>query len=232
MKPQNLIKIFILILLFSLSNCVFLTENNLNQTVNDNSFLNRFPDNQKAILIFKFTGKSSLISSDKIYLCAQENLPNQAIDKCQSIIAANQYRILMLPPNIYYLLPPIKNAPIFPEYKNTKKEHFLTVLPVKAGEIIYAGDISLKLSDQGEKGEGKIVEDKNFIVKDNFILLQNLLSGKNSKQTERLFANQIWEINYLIKEYPTLQNRFKKQLLKSFPLEKPQPKSKPQLQNV
>jgi len=215
--PQALKTIIILSIIF-LTSCVFLTENTLEQTISDNGFLNRFPQNQKAIIILKLSGKKG----DKIYLCGQENIVVDNIKSCQPIYINNQYHILMLKPNLYYLFAPPKNHPIFSTNKVVEQEKYLTILEAKAGEMTYVGDVFYKQEISQVNGyEDSVVEvlNRQFKILDKFELVQKLLSGKNSKQTKKLFANQPWEINYLIKQYPDLQSRFKKNLLKSFDIQ-------------
>jgi hypothetical protein len=219
MSPQ--IKPIIFLSLFFLSSCVFLTENTLEQTISENSFLNRFPQNQKAIIIFKLSGKKN----DKIYLCAQENIRANNINDCQLIYITNQYHILMLKPDLYYFVPTPPNHPIFSQNQIKNQEKYLTILEVKAGEIIYAGDIIYKQlitkHKDYENDEEVSILNSQFTILDNFELVQNLLAGNNSKQTQKLFANQTWEINYLIKEYSAFKSIFKKKLLTNFELKPP-----------
>ncbi len=203
-------KLLIFLSTILLSSCIFLTENHLNQTINTDSFLNRFPQNQKTIIILKFSGKKG----DRIYLCKQENFFSSNKNDCQTIYAEEQYHILMLAPNLYYLFAAPENLPIFSRKKAKKEEQYLTILEAKAGEMIYAGNIVYQRSIN------------KFTVSDSFDLVENILSGKNSQNKEELFTNQIWEINYLIKEYSTLKNRFKKKLLKNFELRNPNSKTK------
>lgn len=210
------IKAIIVILTIFLTSCVFLTENSLDQTISDNNFLNRFPRNQKAIVIFKLSGKKN----DKIYLCAQENIRANNINDCQLIYITDQYHILMLKPDLYYFVPTPPNHPIFSQNQIKNQEKYLTILEVKAGEIIYVGDILYKQlitkHKDYEDDEEVSILNSQFTILDNFELVQNLLSGNNSKQTQKLFANQTWEINYLIKEYSAFKSIFKKKLLTSF----------------
>ncbi|MFT7088120.1 MAG: hypothetical protein ACJAZX_001575 [Rickettsiales bacterium] len=58
------------IILSFFSSCVFLTENKLSQTVDSDNFLNRFPQNNKAIVIFKLKGKLKR----RAYLCREGDL--------------------------------------------------------------------------------------------------------------------------------------------------------------
>lgn len=229
---MNTQKIIALILIILLSSCVFLTENSLDQTISADNFLNRFPDNQKAIIIFKLSGQKF----DQIYLCSKENIISNKINNCQSIYATNQYRILMLKPNLYYFFAPRENHPIFFNNKTEDQEKYLTILETKAGEMIYAGDIAYKQAGNDEEGKSSKILNRKFSINDNFDLVENILNGKNSGksswQKEKLFANQTWEINYLIKEYPSLKNRFKKRLLKSFEFKNPNLKNKKITQNA
>ena len=212
-KPLRLLIIFQIIFLTS---CVFLTENSLDQTISDDSFLNRFPQNQKTIIIFKLSGKRG----DKVYLCQQKNIVANDIKACQPINITNQYHILMLKPDLYYFVPTHPNHPIFSKNQIKNQEKYLTILEAKAGEMIYAGDIiykqAISKNKDGEDDEEVSILNSQFTILDNFELVQNLLAGQNSKQTQKLFANQIWEINYLIKQYPSLRSIFKKKLLTSF----------------
>ncbi len=211
----KIIQTLILFPIILLTSCVFLTENTLKQTISDNSFLNRFPQNQKSIIIFKLAGRRG----SKIHICGQENILANNINSCQSIYITNQYHILMLKPNFYYLFATPPNHPLFSKNKIVEQEKYLTILEAKIGEITYIGDIAYKRAIGRSRNNTKLsILNRQFTVLDNFELVQKLLSGKNSKKTQKLFANQIWEINYLIKEYPNLQNRFKKGLLKNFDL--------------
>lgn len=213
--PQTIKTIIVLSIIF-LTSCVFLTENSLDQTISDNSFLNRFPQNQKAIVIFKLSGKKN----DKIYLCQQKSISTNDIKDCQSIYITNQYHILMLKPDLYYFVPTPPNHPIFSKNQIKNQEKYLTILEAKAGEMIYVGDIVYKQAitkhNDYEDDEEVSILNSQFTILDNFEQVQNLLMGKNSKQTQKLFANQTWEINYLIKEYSSLRSIFKKKLLTSF----------------
>ena len=212
--PQAIKTIIILSVIF-LTSCVFLTENTLKQTISDNSFLNRFPQNQKSIIILKLSGKKG----DKIYLCNQENIAVNNAQSCQPIYTSNQYHILMLKPSLYYLFAPLKNLPIFSTNKVVEQGKYLTILEAKAGEMTYGGDIFYKQKisrlNDGEDSKVEVVNHQ-FKVLDKFEFLQKLLSGKKSKQTKKLFASQPWEIHYLIKQYPDLQSHFKKKLIRSF----------------
>ena len=209
---MNTIKIIFLILTISLSSCVFLTENSLEQTINANNFLNRFPQNQKAIVILRLNGQRG----GRIYLCPHKNIIANDFAGCRAIHANNQYKILMLNPHLYYLFPQPEIRPIFSKIKIAEQAKYLSTLEVKAGEIIYAGDINYRRinSIYNERNETSL-NDK-LIVNDRFELVQKLLSGKNTPQKEKLFTNQIWEINYLIKEYPSLEHRFKTRLINNF----------------
>ncbi|MES2677977.1 MAG: hypothetical protein V4612_06695 [Pseudomonadota bacterium] len=220
MKPT---KITTLLLLTFFSSCVFLTENSLDQTISSDSFLNRFPENQKAIIIFKLNGKRS----ERLYLCAKEDDQN-----CRTIYATNQYNILMLSPNLYHLFAPPENRPLFSDKKAKQQEKYLTILEAKAGEIIYVGDIFYKQAASNDEDKSTKILNNKFAVNDNFELVENILSGKNSRQKEKLFANQTWEINYLIQKYPSLKKRFKKRLLKSSEVIKPNLKNKKITQNA
>jgi hypothetical protein len=211
--PKAIKTIIILSIIF-LNSCVFLTENTLGQTIGDDSFINRFPQNQKSIIILKLNGKKG----DKIYLCEQKNIVAGDIKSCQPIYISSQYHILMLKPSLYCLIAPPKNQPIFSTHKIVEQEKHLAILEVKAGEVIYVGDVFYKQEAKQTNGyQENVVEvlSRQLTILDNFELVQKLLSGKNSKQTQKLFANQPFEINHLIKEYPNLQNRFKKKLLRA-----------------
>lgn len=208
---KHTLKTLILLSLLTLSSCVFLTENTLDQTINDNNFLNRFPTNKKAIVLLKIQGKKN----ERVYLCQKTQESVQNNEDCQAIYATGQYRILMLNPSIYYLFAEPKNRPIFSDIKTSEEQKYSAVLEVKSGKIIYAGDIFYKkITSIDDDGETKIVSQK-LVANDNFELVQNILSGKNSKQKDKLFSNQKWEIDYLIKNYSSLQNRFEKKLIES-----------------
>jgi hypothetical protein len=207
------IKTLILLSIIFLTSCVFLTENSLDQSISDNSFLNRFPQNQKVIVIFKLSGKRG----DKIYLCRQENVTASNIKGCKPIYIADQYHILMLKPGSYFFFSPPPNRPIFSENNIEAQQKYLTVLEAKAGEILYVGDILYRQAIKQIKDyddEEIMVLNSQFKVLDKFELLQNLLE-RNSTQTQKLFANQPWEANYLIQHYSDLQKYFKKKLLKN-----------------
>jgi len=209
-------KIIAIILIIFLPSCVFLTENSLEQNINANDFLNRFPENKKTIVILKMSGKKS----DLIYLCpkenAERNIEANNIKNCQPIYATNQYNIVMLDPNLFYLLSTPENRPVFSSNKIEEKEKYLTILEAKPGEILYVGDLTYKKSINNDEDKKIKVLNQKFLISDNFELLESILSGKNHQQKEKLFANQPWQINYLIDQYPSLKNRFKKRLLKNF----------------
>ncbi len=225
MKTQ---KIIALLSTIFLSSCVFLTENSLDQTISADSFLNRFPQNQKAIVIFKLSGKKE----ERLYLCPKGNIATKTITNCRTVYATNQYNILMLSPNLYYLFAPPENRPIFSNNKTEEPEKYLTILEAKAGEMIYIGDIFYKHSVNTDEDQSTKILNHKFAVNDNFELVENILNRKNSKQKEKLFANQTWEINYLIQEYPSLKRCFKKRLLKSFEPKSPNLKNKKITQNA
>jgi hypothetical protein len=213
----HIIKTLILLSAIFLTSCVFLTENSLNQSISDNSFLNRFPQNQKTIVIFKLSGKRG----DKIYLCRQtekkENITTNNIKGCKPIYIADQYHILMLKPGSYFFFSPPPNRPIFSNNNIETQQKYLTVLEAKAGEILYVGDILYRQAIKQIKDyddEEVTVLNSQFKVLDKFELLQNLLE-KNSTQIHKSFINQPWEANYLIKHYSDLQKYFKKKLLKN-----------------
>ena len=196
-------KIIILSILLLLSSCVFLTENTLNQAINTNSFLSRFPQNQKAIIIIKLNGKRE----DRIYLCNKNNVIVKKT--CLPIYATSQYRILMLNPDFYYLNVPPKNRPIFSQNNSKMSEEYFAILEAKAGEIAYVGDINYQTLY------------RKLVVNDNFKTLQNLFNKADLEQLQKLFANQNWEINFLTEQYPHLKKRFKKRLLENPAISKP-----------
>ncbi len=209
------IKTLILLSAIFLTSCVFLTENSLDQSISDNSFLNRFPKNQKAIIIFKLSGKRG----DKIYLCRQtqqkENSEVNNIKGCKPIYINDQYQILMLKPGAYFFFSPPPNRPIFSKNNIEIQQKYLTILEVQSEEILYVGDIIYRQAIKQIKDyddEEVTVLNSQFKVLDKFEMLQNLLK-KNSNQTQKLFANQPFEANYLIYNYSNLQKYFKKKLL-------------------
>ena len=217
-KIPKLVKTLIFLAILPIASCVFLTKNNLNQTINQNSFLSRFPQNQKAIVIFKIRGKPH----SKAWLCREQNYELKNLDDCHKIYSSNQYQILMLEPSIYYLHSPLSNSSLFPEVKVSSKTRSSASIEIKAGELVYAGDLSIKNyvdknSDEENLQSQEVANEKvgdDFVMQDSFKSLQNLLKKQDYEKAEQLFANQIWEINYLFKEYPMLENRFIKRLAK------------------
>ncbi|MFT6106324.1 MAG: hypothetical protein ACJA0S_001034 [Rickettsiales bacterium] len=194
-----------LFLILSFNSCVFLTENTLRNSVSENDFLNHFPENQKSIVIFKIKGKKKT----KIYLCEEENVSDPR--NCRSIYVSDQYHILMMRPANYYLFSSIKNKPLFQNNNDGHLKHF-GVLQVKAGELTYAGKISYRQSSTIDKSGKKTIK-QNFSVKDHSKLVKEIFSGNNIAQKSKLFSNQNWKINHLIKKYPSLENRFRINLL-------------------
>lgn len=203
-------RIFTIIFLFFLSSCIFLTENNLSQTVDDNNFLNRFPENKKSIIILKLQGKKR----DRIYLCEEKNVFESKLEGCRSIYATGQYSIVMLKAGNYYLFAKPENRPLLMQNKIDEKRKYFASLSLKSGEIIYIGDISYKSSINNDDESDFKDLGKKFTIQDNSKLIEAVLNGQKSSQKDKLFSNQIWEINYLIKNYPKLKNRFYKKLLK------------------
>jgi hypothetical protein len=201
---------WILILsLLLLSSCVFLTEGSLSNITDENSFLNRFPDNQKSIVIVKITGNIKNIT----WWCNQKNLIKHSDDNCFKIRPSKQYQIMMLEPGSYHFFSYFKNhKPFFispKEIYNSKKN--LTIFEAKAGEISYIGDLSLSRSSRiSKKHSGE------FRIKDSFKKLDKILSGKSSKKAEKLFPKQVWEIKYLVKNYSNLKDRLKTRLAYGF----------------
>jgi hypothetical protein len=190
--------IIILSILFLLPSCVFLTENTLKQTISTNSFINRFPSNQKTIVIIKLNGKSD----EKIYMCDSKNNIFVTKESCLQIYATNQYTILMLEPSLYYLIIPPRNRPIFYNHNKQIVDKKVAEIEVVIGEIQYVGDINYRTLY------------RKLVVNNNFKNLKNLFDNKNLERLQELFTNQGWEINFLFEQYPQLKNRFKKRLLK------------------
>lgn len=215
-KPANL---FVILALCFLSSCVFLSEGSVNDFVNENNFLNRFPENQKSIVIVKIAGSSA----SKVLWCDQKNIIEPSPDNCFWIYAGDTYHILMLKPGNYYLLKYFrKHPPLFSSIDESHNQmRYFTSFSVKPGQISYLGDLAMK----GSAGKEYDQEDKNIIsdngdviVRDNFENLRDLLNNKNPKKTDRAFANQPWEKNYLVKEYPNLKNLLVKRLVKNVKL--------------
>ncbi len=204
-------KFSIILSLFCLSSCVFLTENRLDQTISENSFLNRFPENKKAIVILKLQGKKR----DRIYLCQEKNVLIHDLKGCKTVYATNQYNIFMMEPASYYLFSKPENRPIFGANKIEEKQKYFAILNLNAGEIIYAGEIFYKQAAAENEALEVRTLDRRFVINDNFHLVENILNGKNLKQKDKLFSNQVWEVNYLINNYQKLESRFKKRLLES-----------------
>ncbi len=210
-----MIKIIFAVIMVSLSSCVFLTENTLNQTINENSFINRFPQNQKSIIIFKFNGKKD----QKIYLCTADNVLQEDESKCIKINSSKNYIVVMTNPGFYYLLANENFNPIFSRQKLETEIKKLNFVELKLEEISYIGDIynsSQLISEKQNQQEYKILNNK-FLLKDNFSALEKLLSNKNSKKSLEL-SNQNWQMKYLIKQYPFLKNYLKKNLIKEVEL--------------
>ncbi|MFT6346685.1 MAG: hypothetical protein ACJA02_000923, partial [Myxococcota bacterium] len=158
--------IIYLFLVFSLNACIFLTENTLKKSVKTDDFLNRFPDNQKSIVILKVKGKKKT----KIYLCEKENV-NDPRD-CRSIYVSDQYHILMMKPLKYYLFGSIKNKPLFQSSDSGHLKSF-GVLQAKAGDLIYAGKISYRQSSRIDKLGQRIIK-QSFSVKDESKLIKKI----------------------------------------------------------
>ena len=192
---SKIIPLFI-ILLFS--SCIFLTENTLDQTISANNFLNRFPQNQKAIALIKINGKRG----DRIYLCSKKDNIIAKKENCLPIYATNQYTILMINPGLYYLVAPPKNRPIFPQNDHLESEQSSVILEAKAGEIVYVGDINYQTLYV------------KLEVNDSFEILHNLFVKADLERLQKLFVNQNWEINFLVQQYQNLKDRFKTRLLK------------------
>ncbi|MCE3255119.1 MAG: hypothetical protein K0R25_613 [Rickettsiaceae bacterium] len=199
-------KVALLTLLFLLGSCVFLTENSLKQNVNQNSFLNRFPENQKSIIIFKARGKAK----SSILFCDQEST-----NDCRKIYVSNHYQILMLEPGIYSLQANSYDSPIFSRFKKSNKE--LVLLELMPREIAYLGTLSIRKRSNSNNSASR----SNFEVtsdsgaKDDSQMIKNLLENNERQKLEELFANQILEINFLIDKYPEVKNLFKKRLIKA-----------------
>lgn len=213
-KPAQL---FILPIFLLISACVFLTKGSVMDFADENSFLNRFPENQKAIVIVRINGSTG----SKALWCDQKNLLHSDSDNCFWLYASRQYHIMMIKPGVYYLLKSFrKYPPLFSSVDEMNEQiKYLTTFVARAGEIVYIGDLSMKGFKDDDKSNLSIgAVNNDFIVQDNFDLLRDLLSGKNPKKAEKLFANQIWEKKYLTKQYPRLQNHLVKRLVKSFKL--------------
>jgi hypothetical protein len=208
-RHNKLTKILILFFCLSFSSCVFLSEGRLKDFANQNSFLNRFPENQKSIIIVKVNGRFG----SAMWWCSQRNILKYNSDNCFKLRANKQYQILMIEPGLYYFLKSFrKYPPIFsPVQKDYDKIKRLSTFTAKAGEIVYIGDLSIRRSSW---------EDDGFRVRDGFKKLDLLLSNKNPEKTKQLFASQMWERKYLIKNYPNLKTRLTKRLVKGFDLEK------------
>lgn len=188
-----------LLLLLILSSCIFLTDGFKPNIVDDNNFLNRFPDNRKAIVLIKINGNSR----SQTYWC--RNALEHSQDHCFRVNADNQYHIIMVLPGVYYFLKSAKTSePIFGKVPKSLK--YLTVFEARAGEIIYVGDLGLEGLGGGDL-------DEVVMVKDNFNLLISLLGGKKKALFHKLFASQVWERNFLLQKYPEWQSRFKKRLV-------------------
>lgn len=204
-------KKLLIIFLLSFSSCVFLTENKLSQTISEDNFLNRFPDNKKSIVIFKLNGKKR----DRVYFCQDQDMTRGSLENCKAVYATNQYHILMLKPAKYYLFSKPENRPLLSENKIDEKQKHFASFKSKSGKVLYLGEITYKSAIASDDDLDVQNLGGKFLVKDNFNLIQKILSGQNQKQKDQLFSNQNWEINYLIDNYENLKDRLSKQLLEN-----------------
>ena len=200
----------LLILLFFFSSCVFLTENHIQESANENSFLSRFPENYKSIILLKLKSSNKW---DRIYICEINDYSQRKTDLCQALYATGSYQILMINPKQYYLFAPPKKNPLFvvKDLKGKPRNYFAKVT-LNAQEISYLGEINynqvLRISDE-ENSKARV------IAKNNFKDVEKVLEGNNDEEQKKLFSGQKLEINYLINNYALLKKYVLINLLKT-----------------
>ncbi|MFT6333006.1 MAG: hypothetical protein ACJAW3_001356 [Lentimonas sp.] len=207
-------KIATIFSLLLFSSCVFLTENTLIQSANENSFLNRFPDNFKSILILKINGNRR----DRIYLCQVNDYSQRRSNKCKTLYATNKYQILMIAPKEYYLFAPPKRDPLFVDKKTSNQlRKYFAKLDLNAQEITYSGELSynkaVRISDQKTSNSQENGKSGKKISKDKLEEIQKIIEEDNEKEIKKLLSNQPLEIRHLIKNYPQLKKYLVTKLL-------------------
>lgn len=197
-----------LIIIFSISSCSFVTENILETSKfhNSNKFLERFPDNQKSIVILKFSSKSP---NDYLLWCKVFEFDDKMSgnDNCQKIYSSDFYKILMFEPGNYKLSEyEFEDQYIFQKPKKKISSKASLNFKAEVGKIIYAGFIK----ENGVK--------KHEII-DNFALIKNALETRNYQELSKLFSHSIKDLELLVKNYHDSPKNFIKELFEGKKLE-------------
>lgn len=188
----------LIIIIFLLSACQFATDNVFGSFPHANKFLQRFPQNQKSLVILKST-------TDNLIWCKVQKESDAITDEdfCLEIKPKKQNQVLLFDPGIYKLLDysSIKEDYIFGKSREKLSSKNSLVINLAAQEIVYIGSITRVGTKYQAESEFEILKkafrSKNYQeLKDSIILnLQDLEQLVNLAQ-ENLSQKIAAPVNY------------------------------------
>ena len=193
-------RVFLFLILLVTSSCSAIGNHLISNFPDCNLFFERFPENKKSIVIFKFYD----VDRNALWCKAKDDeLLNQEINFCVNFAYANNNEAVMLEPGEYYLFNSSKN------YKGKKYIHnidkkYLSMdknnihFEVKSSEIVYVGAMYRK------SGYAKFY--------DEFSEIQKMLKDKNYDLLEKIFSNKRPELSWLILQYQKTPGLFIKKI--------------------
>ncbi len=178
--------------LLLLSSCAFFTDNLFGSFPNANQFLNRFPENQKALIMIKNY-------TEDLFWCKVESQYHEikSDDFCIKVRPSKLNQILMLDPGIYKLIDYsfTKEQYIFGKTRKNLSSKSSLVVTVDANKINYVGLI--------ERVGSK------YKAEDEFAEIQKSFKTKNYQELKASFEISLNDIDYLFKIYEKNSNILK-----------------------
>lgn len=186
-------KSLIITLLLLFTSCSAISDNLIGSFPQANYFFARFPQNKKAIVIFKFFSEKQ-ISENKLW-CRVSSIGAKVSDSkfCINFSSANLNEMMMIEPGTYKMagyIGEMENGEYFYRInpkKLSNKNKYPIIFEAKEGEITYVGALR---------------EDENYIkVHDEIGEIKKYLNVQNQKSLLKIFDNNAQEIDYLIQLY-------------------------------
>lgn len=182
-------RFFLLVIFYFLTSCTAICSNLIGHFPDNKIFLERFPNNKKAIIISRFHD-NSMMAESAMWCRVIDDSDLKKVDFCVNFLFANKAEIIMLEPGKYYLFSTSNKKYRSKKYLYEMEEKFLSVnrsklsFTVRAAEIAYIGDMYKK--------SGRV----DF--EDEFLELKKLLQNRNYEALEKTFVNKKTDLTWLI----------------------------------